>query len=254
MGVLDGKHALVTGGGSGVGAAIARALSEAGAAVTVAGRRRGPLEDIAARLPSSFAVEADVTDEASVDAMYRAAQTACGPVDIVIANAGTAESAPFATTERDLWERMIAVNLTGVYLTWRYGLIQMADRGWGRLISVASTAGLKGYGYVAAYCAAKHGVVGLARAVAVETAKSGITANALCPGFTETPMLQESIANIVAKTGKTEPAARAALAASNPQGRFIRPEEVAQAALWLCGPGSDAVTGQAISISGGETW
>ena len=252
--MLDGKHALVTGGGSGVGAAIARALSEAGAAVTVAGRRRGPLEDIAARLPSSFAVEADVTDEASVDAMYRAAQTACGPVDIVIANAGTAESAPFATTERDLWERMIAVNLTGVYLTWRYGLIQMADRGWGRLISVASTAGLKGYGYVAAYCAAKHGVVGLARAVAVETAKSGITANALCPGFTETPMLQESIANIVAKTGKTEPAARAALAASNPQGRFIRPEEVAQAALWLCGPGSDAVTGQAISISGGETW
>ncbi len=252
--MLDGKHALVTGGGSGVGAAIARALSEAGAAVTVAGRRRGPLEDIAARLPSSFAVEADVTDEASVDAMYRAAQTACGPVDIVVANAGTAESERFATTERDLWERMIAVNLTGVYLTWRYGLIQMADRGWGRLISVASTAGLKGYGYVAAYCAAKHGVVGLARAVAVETAKSGITANALCPGFTETPMLDESIANIVAKTGQTEPAARAALAASNPQGRFIRPEEVAQAALWLCGPGSDAVTGQAISISGGETW
>ena len=254
MGVLDGKHALVTGGGSGVGAAIARALSEAGAAVTVAGRRRGPLEDIAARLPSSFAVEADVTDEASVDAMYRAAQSACGPVDIVVANAGTAASERFATTERDLWERMIAVNLTGVYLTWRYGLIQMADRGWGRLISVASTAGLKGYGYVAAYCAAKHGVVGLTRAVALETAKTGITANALCPGFTETPMLDESIANIVAKTGQTEPAARAALAASNPQGRFIRPEEVAQAALWLCGPGSDAVTGQAISISGGETW
>ncbi len=254
MGVLDGKHALVTGGGSGVGAAIARALSEAGATVTVSGRRRAPLEDIAARLPSSFAVEADVTDEASVDAMYRAAQTACGPVDIVVANAGTAASAPFATTERDLWERMIAVNLTGVYLTWRYGLIQMADRGWGRLISVASTAGLKGYGYVAAYCAAKHGVVGLTRAVALETAKTGITANALCPGFTETPMLDESIANIVAKTGQTAPAARAALAASNPQGRFIRPEEVAQAALWLCGPGSDAVTGQAISISGGETW
>ena len=252
--MLDGKHALVTGGGSGVGAAIARALSEAGAAVTVAGRRRGPLEDIAARLPSSFAVEADVTDEASVDAMYRAAQSACGPVDIVVANAGTAASERFATTERDLWDRMIAVNLTGVYLTWRYGLIQMADRGWGRLISVASTAGLKGYGYVAAYCAAKHGVVGLTRAVALETAKTGITANALCPGFTETPMLDESIANIVAKTGQTEPAARAALAASNPQGRFIRPEEVAQAALWLCGPGSDAVTGQAISISGGETW
>ena len=254
MGSLDGKHALVTGGGSGVGAAIARALSEAGAAVTVSGRRRGPLEDIAARLPSSFAVEADVTDEASVDAMYRAAQAACGPVDIVVANAGTAESERFAATERDLWERMIAVNLTGVYLTWRYGLIQMADRGWGRLISVASTAGLKGYAYVAAYCAAKHGVVGLTRAVALETAKTGITANALCPGFTETPMLQASIANIVAKTGKTEQAARAALAASNPQGRFIRPEEVAEATLWLCGPGSDAVTGQAISISGGETW
>jgi len=254
LGVLDGKHVLVTGGGSGVGAAIARALSNAGAAVTVSGRRRGPLEDIAAQLPASFAVEADVTDEASVEAMYRAAQAAYGPVDIVVANAGTAESAPFVTTERDLWERMIAVNLTGVYLTWRHGLNQMADRGWGRLISVASTAGLKGYGYVAAYCAAKHGVVGLTRAVAVETAKSGITANALCPGFTETPMLQASIANIIAKTGKTEQAARAALAASNPQGRFIQPEEVAQAALWLCGPGSDAVTGQAISISGGETW
>jgi NAD(P)-dependent dehydrogenase (short-subunit alcohol dehydrogenase family) len=254
LGVLDGKHALVTGGGSGVGAAIARALSEAGAVVTVAGRRRGPLENIAARLPSSFAVEADVTDEASVESLYRAAQAACGPVDIVVANAGAAASELFATTERDLWERMIAVNLTGVYLTWRYGLIQMADRGWGRLISVASTAGLKGYGYVAAYCAAKHGVVGLTRAVALETAKTGITANALCPGFTETAMLQESIANIAAKTGQTEPAARAALAASNPQGRFIQPEEVAQAALWLCGPGSDAVTGQAISISGGETW
>ena len=144
MGSLDGKHALVTGGGSGVGAAIAQALSEVGAAVTVSGRRRGPLEDIAARLPSSFAVEADVTDEASVEAMYQAAQAAFGPVDVVVANAGTAESERFATTERDLWERMIAVNLTGVYLTLRFGLIQMADSGWGRLISVASTAGLKG--------------------------------------------------------------------------------------------------------------
>ena len=245
---------MVTGGGSGMGAAIARALSEAGAAVTVSGRRRGPLEDIAAQLPASFAIEADVTDEASVEAMYRAAQAACGPVDIVVANAGAAESERFAQTERDLWERSIAVNLTGVYLTWRHGLIQMADRGWGRLISVASTAGLKGYAYVAAYCAAKHGVVGLTRAVALETAKTGITANALCPGFTETPMLDASIANIAAKTGQTEQAARAALAASNPQGRFIQPEDVARAALWLCGPGSDAVTGQAISISGGETW
>jgi NAD(P)-dependent dehydrogenase (short-subunit alcohol dehydrogenase family) len=248
---LAGKRALVTGGGSGVGAVIALALAEEGAAVTIAGRRRRQIEDVAARAPASITpVEADVTEEASVAAMFEAAGA---PVHIVVANAGAAESAPFAKTDAALWARMLAVNLTGTFLTFREALRRMKGSDWGRLIAVASTAGLKGYPYVAPYCAAKHGVVGLTRALALETARMGVTVNALCPGFMETPLLVRSVANIMAKTGKSEEEARLVLAGTNPMGRFVRPDEVACAVLWLCGPGADAVTGQAISISGGET-
>lgn len=252
MTTLDGRHALVTGGGTGIGAAVARALAGEGAALTLSGRRREPLEDVAAELPYATAVPADVTDEASVAEMVRQAEAAYGPVDILIANAGAAESVPFAKTSLDQWQRMLAVNMTGVFLSTRAVLPGMSERGWGRVIFMASTAGLKGYAYVAPYCAAKHGVVGLARALALETARSGVTVNAICPGFTETPLLADSIRIIVENTGRSEEEARQALAASNPQGRFIQPEEVAATALWLCRPGAEAVTGQAISVSGGE--
>ncbi len=249
---LAGKHALVTGGGTGVGAAIAHSLATAGAKITLAGRRREPLEAKAAEIPGAAIVQADVTDEVEVRTMFEAARAAHGPVSILVANAGAAESVALKNTSLDQWERMLSVNLTGSFLCAREALADMLASNQGRILFVSSTAGLKGYPYVAAYCAAKHGVVGLTRAMASELAKTGITVNAVCPGFTETPLLAESIAKIIEKTGRSEEEARKSLAASNPQGRFVQPEEVAESVVWLCGSASASVTGQAISISGGE--
>jgi 3-hydroxybutyrate dehydrogenase len=243
---LAGKRVLITGGGTGTGADLARGFAEAGAEVVITGRRAEPLDAVSARLPRTRALTADVTDEASTAALFDAA----GPVDIVVANAGAAESAPFSRTTLDQWNAMLAVNLTGVFLTLRAGLRQFS--GWGRLISIASTAGLKGYAYVAPYAAAKHGVVGLTRSLALEVAKSPVTVNTLCPGFLDTEMTDRSVANIMEKNGKSREDARAALTRTNPQGRLIRPEEVTAAALWLCAPGSEGVNGQAIAIAGGE--
>ncbi len=242
---LSGRHVLITGGGTGTGADLARGFAAAGARVTIAGRRLEPLEAVAAETGAGV-VQADVTDEASVAAMFAAA----GPVDVVIANAGASTSAPFGKVSLGEWNQMLAVNLTGVFLTFRAGLAQFS--GWGRLIAVASTAGLKGYGYVAPYVAAKHGVVGLVRGLALEVAKKPVTVNALCPGFLDTEMTARSIANIVRTTGRTEEQALAALTATNPQRRLVRPAEVTAAALFLCGPASDAMNGQAIAIAGGE--
>ncbi|NUB44585.1 SDR family NAD(P)-dependent oxidoreductase [Fertoebacter nigrum] len=243
---LAGKRVLITGGGTGTGADLARGFHAAGAVVVITGRRAEPLQAVAAALPGVQPIAADVTDEASVSAMFATA----GPCDIVIANAGAADSGPLMKTSLDQWNAMVAVNLTGVFLTLRDGLRQMP--GWGRLISIASTAGLKGYAYAAPYAAAKHGVVGLTRSLALEVARKPVTVNALCPGFLDTEMTERSIANIIAKTGKSPAEALAALTAPNPQNRLIRPAEVTAAALWLCGPGSEGINGQTIAIAGGE--
>lgn len=246
--MLAGRTALVTGGGSGLGADLARGLSEAGATVWIAGRREDALRKVAGDGPIRW-VTADVTDEAQVAAMFEAA----GTPDIVIANAGASESAPFDRTTLDAWNRMIAVNLTGVFLTLREASRRLGRAPWGRLIAIASTAGLKGYPYVAPYAAAKHGVVGMVKSLALETVRGGVTVNALCPGFLDTEMTGQSIANIVEKTDMDAEAARASLERMSPQRRLFQPAEVTAAALWLCGPGSEGITGQAISISGGET-
>jgi NAD(P)-dependent dehydrogenase (short-subunit alcohol dehydrogenase family) len=251
---LPGKHALVTGGGSGIGAAIALALAEAGAHVTICGRRQQQLEATAARHDNIHAQSADVTAAQSVARLYQQAQAARGPFDIVVANAGGTQSAPAEKITSELWTDTLNVNLTGAFLSVQPAIAGMRERGWGRMVFIASTAGLKAYAYVAAYVAAKHGVVGLARALALETAKDGITVNAVCPGYTETPLLEQAVARIVTRTKRSESDARAALAANNPQGRITQPQEVADAVLWLCADGSAGITGQAISVSGGETW
>jgi NAD(P)-dependent dehydrogenase (short-subunit alcohol dehydrogenase family) len=245
---LAGKRALVTGGGTGVGAGIALALADAGAEVWISGRSEAALKATAERHSGLRWAEADVTGEASVAALVDTA----GPLDIVVANAGQAASAPFRRTTLGDWDALIAVNLTGTFLTFREGLRRM-NPGWGRLIAVASIAGLRGEPYIAPYTAAKHGVVGLCRALAKEVAKQGITVNAICPGYIDTPMTDRTVANIVEKTGKTEAESRDWLARTSPAGRMVRPEEVAATALWLCSEGAQMVNGQAIALTGGET-
>ncbi|MCL4800202.1 MAG: SDR family oxidoreductase [Burkholderiales bacterium] len=252
---MTGRHAVVTGGGRGIGAEIAQALVAAGATVTLLGRDAARLAAQVEALGGAAiaaAASCDVADERSVQAAFADIRARHPHVDILVNNAGQADSAPISRTDLALWERMLAVNLTGTFLCTREALPAMAKRGWGRVVNVASTAGLVGYPYVAAYCAAKHGVIGLTRAAALETAKSGVTVNAVCPGYTETDIVKDAVANILQKTGKSEAEARAALVSRNPQGRMVRPEEVANAVLWLCLPGAEAITGQAIAVAGGE--
>ena len=249
---LDGAHALITGGGTGIGAAVATRLADAGARITLAGRRPEPLEKVADGLSSAQAVPFDVTDEEEIEGGLATATGEFGPVDILVNNAGAAESAPFDRTTLDTWRAMLEVNLTGVFLMSRAVLPAMVERRWGRIVSIASTAGLKGYAYVAAYCAAKHGVIGLTRSLALEIAQKGVTVNAVCPGYTETELLDDSVAEISASTGMSEDEAREQLLEVNPQGRFVSPEEVAEAAAWLVGPNTGAITGQAIVVAGGE--
>jgi NAD(P)-dependent dehydrogenase (short-subunit alcohol dehydrogenase family) len=251
MGALEGRHVLITGGGTGIGAAIARALSKEGARLSLAGRRKGPLDAMAAALPNTTAIIADITQEADCAAMLKAAQAVHGPVDIVIANAGAASSAPAGKIDLKAWQQAIDVNLTGAFLTVSASLADVTRTPGGRIIFIASTAGLKGYPYVAAYVAAKHGVVGLMKALSIELASKGVTVNAVCPGFTDTPLLAAAADKISAKTGRSADDSRAVLAKDNAHGRLIKPEEVADAVLWLCSPDASSINGQAIAVTGG---
>jgi len=250
---LAGRHALVTGAGRGIGAAIAARLAAEGARVTLVARTLEQLKDSAAPLGlSAQAFSADVADFQALSRAFDSASAAFGPIDILINNAGKAQSAPLQRTSEELWHSLMAVNLTGVYHGMRAVLPGMLERKYGRIVTVASTAGLKGYPYVAAYCAAKHGVVGLTRALALEVAQRNITVNAVCPGYTETALVRDTIANIQKVTGRSAEEAREAITRVNPQGRLIQPAEVAHTVAWLCLPGTESVNGQSIAVSGGE--
>ncbi|MGQ3052974.1 MAG: SDR family NAD(P)-dependent oxidoreductase [Roseateles sp.] len=241
------KQAVVTGGGSGIGAAVAKRLLADGWRVTLMGRSHERLASQQAALGEVAIQVCDVSDEASVTAAF----AAVGDVDLLVNNAGQVETAPLHKTSLELWQRLLNVNLTGTFLCSRAVLPGMLTRRQGRIVNVASTAALKGYAYVAAYCAAKHGVLGLTRAMALEVAAKGVTVNAVCPGYTETDIVASAIDTIVAKTGRTPQEARAELAKTNPQGRLIQPEEVADAIAWLVA--SAGINGQAIAVCGGET-
>jgi NAD(P)-dependent dehydrogenase (short-subunit alcohol dehydrogenase family) len=252
---LAGRHALVTGGARGIGEATARALLDHGARVTILGRDADALAHAVGALQTSGAigsVRADVSDAEAVARAFTEARGQSGAIDILVNNAGAAESAPFRKTDAALWRRMMAVNLDGTYHCIREALPAMAESRWGRIVNIASTAGLAGYRYVSAYCAAKHGVIGLTRALALETATLGVTVNAVCPGYTDTDMTTRTIENIVARTGAAPADVLARLTAQNPQNRLVTPGEVANAVVWLCVPGSEAITGQAIAVAGGE--
>lgn len=249
---LDGKHAVVTGGGTGIGAAVAERLVSLGARVTLMARNRDRLVEKAAALGTAQAVAVDITDAEAVKAAMVEAEKTFGPVDILVNNAGAATAVPFHKLSVEDWNQTLAVNLSGTFHCIRGVYDGMRARGHGRIINVASTAGLVGYAYVAAYVAAKHGVIGLTRALALELATKGVTVNAVCPGYTETEIVRTAIENIASKTGRSESEALAELTARNPQGKLVQPEEVASAVAWLALPEQGAMTGQAIAVAGGE--
>jgi NAD(P)-dependent dehydrogenase (short-subunit alcohol dehydrogenase family) len=247
------EHAVITGANRGIGAAIAHALAPTGAGISLLGRNRPSLEKVAAELGTeTCVVVADVTDGASLQAAFAQAKEKFGPVTILVNNAGQARSAPLHVGDESLWNEMLAVNLGSVYRCIRCVLPDMLQAGRGRIINIASTAGLTGYPYVTAYCAAKHGVIGLTRALAIELARKNITVNAVCPGYTDTDLSRDAIAAIQAKTGRSEADVRAVFTAHNPQGRMVTSEEVAQTVLWLCTNEVGSITGQSIAIAGGE--
>ncbi len=245
-------HVFITGGGTGIGLATALALAPTGARFTLVGRDRARLDKAAEQLPQACAIQCDVSNESSVLAAFDSARGCYGPVDILINNAGITPSAPLHQMDLATWNEVLAINLTGAFLCSRAALTDMYASGWGRIVNVASVAGLTGGAYISAYCASKHGMVGLTRALAKETAKRGVTVNAVCPGYVDTDIVTRAAANIAGKTKLSEDEARKALYAGNPQGRLIQPEEVASAIAWLCSDGAAATNGAAIPITGGE--
>ena len=254
---MSKRHAFVTGAGSGIGKAIALTLAAEGHIVSLAGRRAGPLEavrdEIRAAGGEAFVHDGfDVTEAAAVERGITAAIASAGEIAVLVNCAGEAPSAPFEKTDFALWQRVLSINLTGVYLVTQAALASVRRAGKGRIVNVASTAGLTGYAYVSAYCASKHGVIGLTRALALELARSDVTVNAVCPGFTDTPLIDGALDTITEKTGRSREDARASLARSNPQGRLVSPAEVAHTVSWLASEGASAITGQAIAVAGGE--
>jgi len=252
---LTGLHAVVTGASRGIGAVVAAALVAEGMRVTLMGRDTTALGRVAQELGGdsrTLAVTTDVTDSTSVHSAFAAAREGFGPVQILINNAGQAGSAKFTETDEALWNRLIAVNLHGTYLCSRQAVPDMLQAGFGRIVNVASIAGLRGAAYISAYVASKHAVIGLTRSLALEYATRNITVNAVCPGYVDTEIVKSAVANIKAKTGRSESEALAALVATNPQRRLIQPREVADTVMWLCRPGSESVTGQSIVLAGGE--
>lgn len=254
---MSRRHAFVTGAGSGIGRAIALELAAGGHVASLAGRRAGPLEavrdEIRAAGGEAFVQDGfDVTDAGTVESGIAAAIEAAGDIAVLVNCAGEAPSAPFEKTDFALWQRVLSVNLTGVYLVTQAALASVRRAGNGRIVNVASTAGLTGYAYVSAYCASKHGVIGLTRALALELARTDVTVNAVCPGFTDTPLIDNALDTISRKTGRSREEARASLAHANPQGRLVTPAEVAHTVSWLASQGASAITGQAIAVAGGE--
>ena len=248
---LQGQRALVTGGGRGIGRAIAAALTQAGAQVSILGRDETALRDAVATGAAADFAACDVRDAISVSAALDRLSSAHA-FDIAVANAGAVETGPFMRSDSERFRRMLDINLIGTVNLFHAVLPGMLERRRGRLIAIASTAGHRGYAYVSAYAAAKHAVIGLTKSLALETARSSVTVNAVCPGYADTDMVASGLDIIAAKTGKSREQALSEMVKDNPQGRLIAPGEVAAAVLYLCGPGSDAVTGQSLMINGGE--
>jgi len=251
---LAGLHAVVTGASRGIGAVIAASLAAEGVRVSLFGRDTASLGRVARELgdPSALALTTDVTDSTSIRSAFAAARERFGPVQVLINNAGQAASAKFTETDEALWNRLLAVNLNGTYLCSRQAVPDMLQAGFGRIVNVASIAGLRGAPYISAYVSSKHAVIGLTKSLALEYATRNITVNAVCPGYVDTDIVKSAVANIKAKTGRSHSEALAALVATNPQRRLIEPREVADTVMWLCRPGSESVTGQSIVLAGGE--
>ncbi len=248
------RHALITGAGTGIGEAISRQLHREGHAVTLVGRRSEPLETLSQALgKQSFAVTGDVTDRGEIESAFKAATAQFGDVEILVNCAGMAPTAPFHRVDFADWQRTMDVNVNGVFHCTQLALESMLENNWGRVVNIASVASLRGFPYVSGYCASKHAVLGMTRALALEVATQGITVNAVCPGYADTDIVRNAIAGIVSKTGRTEADAMQHFTESNPQGRLVEVTEVASAVSWLCSEGAASVTGQAIAIDGGGT-